>query len=253
MPNASDGSAAARSAVTPRVAAATACLGVLIFWAGLSIAAHRYPTEYDWRYMTVSSLLHADQDPAGHLWATGGLVLCALCGFFWVSVAARGWHDIGAGDRAAGIRALQLGYFFMACAAGLPRSVLPVPKGHELLSILAFIGVWSGMICLISQTLQRALLRRTDSASRRVRWLAVVLTGGVVLPIALAGIAQAYVFFELPDLPWVNLSWRQRGVPVYISFAFWEWITCAVLSAYVVILALSRQAVHARRKVADGV
>jgi hypothetical protein len=40
---------------------------------------------------------------------------------------------------------------------------------------------------------------------------------------------------------------------VYISFAFWEWVTCAVLSAYVVILALSRQAVHARRKVADGV
>ena len=32
---------------------------------------------------------------------------------------------------------------------------------------------------------------------------------------------------------------RARGVPVYISFAFWEWLTCLVLSAYMVILAVT--------------
>ena len=253
MPKVSEGSAVPRIAVTLPVAGAVACLGVLTFWVGMSVAAHQYPSEFDWRYMTVSSLLYADRDPAGHLWATGGLVLCGLCGFFWASVSARRWHDIGAGDWARGIKALQLGYFFTACAAGIPRSLLPVPKGHEMLSILAFIGVWFGMISLMLQTLERPLLRRMDSSSRQARWLAAVLTGGAVLPIALAGTAQAYVFLELPDLPWVNLSWRERGMPVYISFAFWEWVTCAVLSAYMVILALTTQVLHTRRKVADRV
>jgi hypothetical protein len=219
----------------------------------MSVAAHQYPTEYDWRYMTVSSLLYADRDPAGHLWATGGLVLCGLCGFFWASVSAGRWFDIAAGERSGAIKALQCGYFFMACAAAIPRSVLIVPKGHEMLAIFAFIGVWLGMICLMLQTLERTLLRRIDGSKRRVRWLAAVLTGGAVLPIVLAGTAQAYVFFDLPDLSWVNLSWRDRGVPVYISFAFWEWVTCAVLSAYMVILALTTVAAQAKRTVADRV
>jgi hypothetical protein len=36
----------------------------------------------------------------------------------------------------------------------------------------------------------------------------------------------------------VGLAWRARGAPVYLSFAFWEWATCAVLSAYTVSLCL---------------
>ena len=45
--------------------------------------------------------------------------------------------------------------------------------------------------------------------------------------------------YKRQDLPWVSLAWRARGVPVYISFAFWEWLTCLVLSAYMVILAVT--------------
>jgi hypothetical protein len=57
--------------------------------------------------------------------------------------------------------------------------------------------------------------------------------------IFLAGLAEACVFYVLPQLHWVNLAWRAQGVPIYLSFAFWEWITCAVLSAYVVLLSLA--------------
>jgi hypothetical protein len=60
-----------------------------------------------------------------------------------------------------------------------------------------------------------------------------------VLPILLAGCAQAYIFYVLPDLHWVGLAWRTRGVPVYLSFAVWEWVTCAVLSGYLAILCLA--------------
>lgn len=54
----------------------------------------------------------------------------------------------------------------------------------------------------------------------------------------LAGGAQAYVF-SVPSLPWVGLAWRARGVPIYLSLAFWEWVTCAVLSGYLAILCLA--------------
>jgi hypothetical protein len=189
------------------------------------MAALRYPSEYDWRYMTVSRLLGADHDPAGYLWARAGIALCGLFGFAWAMRLAQ--------------RTLQVGYFFMACAAVLPESLLRVPKGHEMLAILAFVGIWCGIVCVMFQSFVQALLRRMRSATGRARLVAAALVGAAMLPIVLAGAAQAYVYIEVPDLPWVSLAWRARGVPVYISFAFWEWLTCLVLSAYMVILAVT--------------
>ena len=68
-------------AILQRVAYAPAALGVLLFWVGILMAAQRYPSEYDWRFMTVSRLLGADHDPAGYLWARAGVALCGLFGF----------------------------------------------------------------------------------------------------------------------------------------------------------------------------
>jgi hypothetical protein len=34
-----------------------AALAVIVFWGGLLMAARLYPSEYDWRYITVSILL----------------------------------------------------------------------------------------------------------------------------------------------------------------------------------------------------
>jgi hypothetical protein len=65
--------------------------------------------------------------------------------------------------------------------------------------------------------------------------------GLAVLPIFLAGLAEAYVYYVLPQLHWVSLAWRARGVPVYLSFAFWEWITCALLSVYMAVLSVAVQ------------
>ena len=66
------------------------------------------------------------------------------------------------------------------------------------------------------------------------------LLGGLVLsPIVLAAVVEIYVASALPQLPWVNLAWRARGVPAYLSFSFWEWVTCAVFSVYMVVLSRS--------------
>jgi hypothetical protein len=235
-----------------RASWATAPLGVLAFWSGMLMAALRYPSEYDWRYMPVSNLLSPSRDPGGYLWASTGIVLCSLCGLCWAAVMAQRWNHKGAGDRPSGIRALQFGNFCMMCAAVLPQWMLPVQKGHEILAVLAFAGLCIGMIRLMFQTIKRILLRRMLRFIGQAQLYAGILASVAVLPILLAGLAQVYVHYVLPELPWVNLSWRARGVPVYLSLAFWEWITCVALSAYMTILSLAIPAVYPTHKVGKG-
>ena len=235
-----------------RASCALAPLGVLAFWGGILMAARRYPSEYDWRYMPVSNLLSSGRNPAGHLWASTGVVLCSLYALCWTAVLVRRWKLEGAGDRPRGIRALQFGYFFLMCAAVLPEWLLPIQKGHEILAVLAFAGLCIGMVRLMFQTMERTLLRRMRRFIGHARLYAAILSGAAVLPILLAGLAQAYVHYVLPELHWVSLSWRARGMPVYLSFAFWEWVTCVVLSAYMAALSLATHAVYPTRKAGEG-
>ncbi len=217
---------------------ATAPLGVLAFWGGVLIAARQYPSEFDWRYMPLSNLFSDRLDPAGHLWATVGIVLCSVCVLCWAVLAQR-WTYANAIIHQSGPRAIQLGSFCMACSAALPASALPIHKGHELLSVLAFAGLCLGIVVMMFQIIEGNMLQRKRGSIGNSRLYASVLAGTAVLSILLAGLAQAYVRFALPTLPWVNLSWRASGVPVYLSFAFWEWVTCVVLSVYMTILALA--------------
>jgi hypothetical protein len=196
-------------------------LGVLAFWAGLWIAARRYPTAYDWRYMSISNLLYPDRNPDGYQWAWGGLMLCALGGLCWTTVLFRDGRLAGTGRRPIGIWALIVGYICMVFAL-VPERVLRVAKGHEILALMAFFGLCVGIVQLTFRATERNLL-----------------AGAALLPILLAGLAPAYVSYALPELRWVGLEWRSRGVPIYLSFTFWEWITCVVFSVYTVGLCLS--------------
>jgi hypothetical protein len=76
---------------------AAAPLGVLAFWCGLWIAGELYPSEYDWRYMTISSLLYPDRNPDGYRWAWGGVALCGLGGLCWHAIFAARIHLFGVG------------------------------------------------------------------------------------------------------------------------------------------------------------
>jgi hypothetical protein len=216
---------------------ATALLGVFVFWFGMVMAGRRYPSEYDWRYMTMSSLVFPDRNPAGHLWASAGIVLCGLCGLCWV--AARDWNQDGAGESPIGISALRLGFFCMAVCAVLPERLLPVPKGHEILALMAFFNLCLGLMQRTFHTVKRYLLLRARSSPGGARLYAGLLAGGALSPILLASFAQGYVSYAFPELPWVSLSWRALGVPLYLSFAFWEWVACVVFSVYIATLTLT--------------
>jgi hypothetical protein len=230
-------------AFAPQAWCTTASLGVLAFWGGMLMAGRRYPSEYDWRYITISSLVYGDRNPNGYLWARAGIVLCGLAGLYWTTVLVRKGKQPGIAERPVGIWALGLGYLCMMCCALLPERLVGIPKGHDLLALAAFVGLCIGMVHSTFKAVERSARLGRLAGSPRLH--AGILAGVPLSPIALAALAQAYVSHALPGLPWVSLAWRARGVPVYLSFAFWEWVTCAVFSVYMVVL--SRTTLAARR------
>jgi len=215
-------------------------VGVFAFWSGLWLAARQYPSEYDWRYMTISSLVYPDRNPEGYRWAWRGLMLCALGGLCWTAVLLRDWRHESDGRKSVGIWALGIGYLCMVSCAWLPAWVPRLPRAHDLLALLSFFGLCIGIVVLTFQLTERTLLRRTSNRPL----YACLLAGLALSPILLAAVTQVYISYALPDLPWVGLEWRTRGAPVYLSFALWEWTTCAVFSAYTLSLCSATMSVR---------
>jgi hypothetical membrane protein len=231
-----------------RASYGAALLGVLLFWGGMLTAERLYPAEFDWRYMTLTDLLSPHRNPASYLWAGGGIVLCALCILCWSLALAKSRTHENRGERPRGTFLLAWGSVCMACSVLLPWRLPELPKEHEILSLLAFFGLCLGMVRLAFHVAERALRRPDGSSTRHPRLQEAALAGIVGLPIVLASLAQAYVYYVLPELHWVSLAWRSEGVPMYLSFAFWEWVTCAVLSAYLAFLSLAVPASFRTRK-----
>jgi hypothetical protein len=73
-----------------RAAYGAALLGILLFWTGIVVARGLYPGQFDWRYMTLSTLISPHKDPTGYLWAAGGVVLSSVCAFCWAILL--GWR-----------------------------------------------------------------------------------------------------------------------------------------------------------------
>jgi hypothetical protein len=222
-----------------RALGAMAVAGVAAFWIGICTAARYYPSEYDWRYITISSLVYPDRNPAGHMWASAGIFLCGLGGLCWATAVAARYGPDTAGQRLSGIWALALGFACMAATALLTERPLQVPDLHEILAVTAFLGICTGLVRQTLYALKRSSRPRPAGSLGGVRVFARVLAGAALAPVVLAGLAQAYVGYARPELPWVNLSWRTLGVPAYLSFAFWEWVTCGVLSGYVAALTVA--------------
>jgi hypothetical protein len=214
-----------------------ASVGLFGFWAGLYLASRRYPSEYDWRYMTISSLLYPERDPSGYWWAWCGLIACAMGGLCWVSVLVRS-SEWRIKRMRPGICALGAGFVCMVSCALWPGRLLHFSRGHDLLALLAFLGICVGTLQLAYERMEQHLQRRDVTSRAGARVYAALVAGAALLPLILEAITQADVARAFPHLPWVGLEWRARGVPMYLSFAFWEWITCAMFSAYIVALSI---------------
>lgn len=191
--------------------------GVLV--TGLVLAARPFPRGFDWAYTVMSALASTKHNPVGGAWFAAALAFSAV--LLW-PVALRVRQDIRTLGVHPGVghRLLQAG-LIGAAFVGLERLLIyhlsaHLPKAHEVLALLTFLSLYGGLF---------ALLRERIRVHPHAIWPAVLL----VTPLLAIGASLGYLYFDQRELGWVDRRWRDLGVPVFLSFAFWQWLGAATL------------------------
>ena len=211
-----------------RIAALAFALSIATFAAGVAIAARKFPEQpYDWSYVVVSALASRKHNPEGGRWFSAALGLSMLT--LWPVVTYLRGEPTAATAPAAGasshasrwpIGALQVGVL-CGVALGVERLVFVhfsdlLHKAHELLAVGVFAGLYTGVLGLY---VQRVYHDRRALAGPLM----------VATPLVAIGVTQLALYLDQRDLGWVDHGWRAMGIPVWLSFAFWQWLAVALL------------------------
>ena len=220
----------AQSASQKRALAAF-CLSVVTIVLAIVLAARRFPGGFDWVYTVMSALASRKHNPEGSFFFAAGLSLSLA--LLWPAAAWIRECD-GAAHRLArfGLRSLQMG-IVLGVVVGLERLVFfhfsqVVRKGHEILALLSFLSLYTGVLVLHVHRVRR---RQVSS------WPAFF----AIAPLVAIGLSQLGLYVDQRDLGWVDTSWRDMGVPAWLSFAFWQWLATAALWISVGQLVVSRR------------
>lgn len=201
---------------------------LLVMCFGTVMAARYYPGGFDWVYAVISALASQKHNPAGSFWFAGALIIAmALLWPYVTALQTRLSSFIPATGFA--IVALRTG---LVCGALLGAEKLLIRdlsswvyKAHEILALLTFFGLYVGILGLLVQ----AMLRQ------RIYSVHVIL---IVGPLIAIGITEFWLYIDQRDLGWVDTSWREAGVPFWLSFAFWQWLAIVFLWLGLGLLAL---------------
>ena len=189
---------------------------IAVFAASCYLAAQRYPGGFDWLYTVASALASQKHNPDGSTWFAGGLGLSMLMLWPYVS-ALRPPTSAKSGFAVTALRAGLICGVVLGLEKLLIRDLSSwVYKAHEILALLAFTGLYIGVIAMLVQTMPR----------QRVYMLALLL---VVGPLVAIGAIQFWLYLDQRDLGWVDTSWREMGIPYWLSFAFWQWLAIGFL------------------------
>jgi hypothetical protein len=89
-------------------------------------------------------------------------------------------------------------------------------KSHELVALVTFLALYVGVLGLLLPLMRR----------NRVYVLPVFL---VATPMLAVGVSELWLYFAQREVGWLNTSWREMGIPLWLSFAFWQWLAVAFL------------------------
>jgi len=193
---------------------------LLVFCTGSIIAARYYPAGFDWHYTVASALASQKHNPTGSNWFAGALSLSMLLLWHYVSLLKRELSAPLPVVVRFSFAALHTG-LASGAALGLERLFIRdlsdwVYKAHEILGLLTFSGLFIGILCLLIHAMLRS----------RIYALPALL---VISPLVAIGMTQFWLYIEQRDLGWVDTSWREMGIPTWLSFAFWQWLAIAIL------------------------
>lgn len=182
---------------------------------GSCLAAARYPGSFDWAYTVISALASQKHNPAGAAWFAGAIAGAFACLWPVVTQLTRN----GTAPRGVTI-ALRIG---VVCAVfvGIERLVFfhfssQVKKGHELMALVAFLSFYVGIVGLY---LHRVRQRRA------FRWPAIA----VVVPLLGVGFRELTLYLAQRGIGWADHDWRAHGTPLWLSFAWWQWLAAGLL------------------------
>ncbi len=186
---------------------------------GSFLAAQQYPGGFDWPYTVASALASQKHNPAGYMWFASTLGLAMLLLWPYVTALQKARHPALPATSIA-IAALRAG-LICGMLLGLEKLLIRdlsnwVYKAHEILGLLTFTGLYIGVLMLMV----RAMLRQSVNA------LPLFLTAS---PLVAIGITQFWLYLDQRDLGWVDTRWREMGIPLWLSFAFWQWLAIGFL------------------------
>lgn len=193
---------------------------LLVLSCGLVLAALLYPGGYDWVYTVASALASQKHNPAGNFWFASALVLAMILLWPYVSAFKQARNPAFPATEKFAIAALRTG---LICGAllGLEKLLIHnlsdwIYKTHEILGLLTFLGLYSGILTLLVLAMHR----------HKIYAFPVIMLTSSLLTI---GINQFWLYLDQRDLGWVDTSWREMGIPFWLSFAFWQWIAIGFL------------------------
>jgi len=184
------------------------------------LAAARYPGGFDWFYTVASALASRKHNPEGSYWFSGALIISMA--LLWFSLSTMRQKKFLSFPRLAraSLGILRLG-LISGCLMGMERLLIfhlsdLIHKAHEILALLTFLGFYLGILGLLIVRL----------SGRKNSFWPVLL---VASPLLAIGLTQLWLYLDQRDLGWVDTSWREMGVPFWLSFAFWQWWAMACL------------------------
>ena len=197
---------------------------------GFIMAARSYPGGFDWAYTVVSALASQKHNPTGSVWFAGGFGLSMALLWPYVSSLKKNLCPFLPATAELAISVLRLG-LICGILLGVERLLIHdlsawVYKAHEILALMAFLGFYFGILGLLIQVMLR----------QRIYALPVLT---VASPLLAIGITQLWLYLYQRDLGWVDTSWREMGIPLWLSFAFWQWLAIGFLGIGLILLSFT--------------
>lgn len=204
---------------------------LVVLFAGIGLSWYFFPGPFDWRYRVISSLISQVDNPGGNRYfclslALTMIMLIPVAGFFRrglesvaPGIVGFSYHSILLGFVGSSIVALER-LFFRNISSGI-RSF------HEYLALTSFTGLFLGVIWFWWSAVQSHCIRKRLPTST-----AQAIFAASALPVIGMASSQAYLFFNRRELGWVGPHWAKLGIPLYLSFAFWEWLACLSIFFY---------------------
>lgn len=178
------------------------------------IAAQYFPGGFDWPYTVASALMSQKHNPDGSFWFAASFSLSMLLLWPYVSSLQQRLATFRLHSTRLLITVLRVG-LLGGMLLGLEGLFIYdvshwLYKAHELLALLTFLTLYTGILGLL-------ILCFVLQPQRRWRTLLVVI------PLVAISTWLLWLYLSQHDLGWVDTSWRDRGIPVWLSFAFWQW------------------------------